>query len=104
MIEQSLRELLAAVRGGRQTVDAAVARLRSLPFEDLGFAKVDHHRSIRCGFPEVVYCAGKTVQQCAEIFERCARQGVNVLATRASAEVFDAIASRHAAAVYHEAA
>lgn len=104
MTEQTLRELLEAVRGGRQTVDEAVGRLRSLPFEDLGFAKVDHHRSIRCGFPEVVYCAGKTLQQAAEIFERCAAQGVNVLATRASAEVFEAIALRHAAAVYHEAA
>jgi NCAIR mutase (PurE)-related protein len=104
MTEQTLRELLEAVRGGRQTVEQAVTRLRSLPFEDLGFAKVDHHRSIRCGFPEVVYCAGKTVPQTAEIFERCANQGVNVLATRASAEVFDAIASHHAAAVYHEAA
>jgi len=104
MTEQTLRELLEAVRGGRQTVDQAVTRLRSLPFEDLGFAKVDHHRSIRCGFPEVVYCAGKSVQQAAEIFERCAAQGVNVLATRASAQAFEAIAARHAAAVYHEAA
>ncbi|MBI1826199.1 MAG: nickel pincer cofactor biosynthesis protein LarB [Planctomycetes bacterium] len=104
MTEQTLRELLEAVRGGRQTVEQAVGRLRSLPFEDLGFAKIDHHRSIRCGFPEAVYCAGKTLQQAAEIFERCATQGVNVLATRASAEVFEAIASRHAAAVYHEAA
>ncbi|MFH1110270.1 MAG: nickel pincer cofactor biosynthesis protein LarB [Planctomycetota bacterium] len=102
MTESSLRELLESVRTGRQTIDAAVARLRAMPFEDLGFAKVDHHRSIRCGFPEVIYCEGKSTSQVAEIFTACARSGVNVIATRADRPAFDAVAETHAAAIYHE--
>ena len=65
-MEERLRELLAAVRDGRVTLDEAVKRLRVLPFEDLGFAKIDHHRAIRRGFPEVIYCSGKTPEQVAE--------------------------------------
>lgn len=65
-----------------------------MPFEDLGFAKVDHHRAIRCGFPEVVYCEGKTDEQTAEIFARCASSGSNVLATRASEEAFLAVVKK----------
>jgi len=102
MTEQALRELLESVRTGRQSIDAAVARLRAMPFEDLGFAKVDHHRSIRCGFPEVIYCEGKSASQAAEIFAACARSGVNVIATRARREVYDAVAKTHPKAEYHE--
>lgn len=104
MTEQAIRELLESVREGRQSIDEAVARLRAMPFEDLGFAKVDHHRSIRCGFPEVVYCEGKSTSQVAEIFTACARSGVNVIATRAKREVFDAVARAHAKAEYNETA
>ena len=91
MTEDSLRALLQSVRSQEQSVDDAIARLRSMPFEDLGFAKVDHHRAIRCGFPEVIYCEGKTIDQVAEIFDCCARTGANLLATRASNEIRDAI-------------
>ena len=104
MTEQAIRDLLESVRGGRQSIDEAVARLRAMPFEDLGFAKVDHHRSIRCGFPEVIYCEGKSTAQVAEIFAACARSGVNVIATRAKREVFDAVAKTHPKAQYNEAA
>ena len=83
MNEAALRELLESLRSGACTLDDAVARLRSLPFEDLGFAKVDHHRALRCAFPEAIYCEGKTVEQVAPIFERCAANGGNVLATSA---------------------
>jgi pyridinium-3,5-biscarboxylic acid mononucleotide synthase len=94
----ALRELLEGVRGGAVAVEAAMERLRGLPFEDLGFAKVDHHRAIRCGFPEVIYCAGKTPPQVADIFASCARGGGNVLGTRASPEIAAAVAARtHAA-------
>ncbi len=104
MTESALRELLESLRTGRLTVDAALTRLRAMPFEDLGYAKVDHHRAIRCGFPEVIYCEGKSVEQAAGIFGKCAASEVNVLATRASKEVYEAIARRHPTAQYHESA
>jgi NCAIR mutase (PurE)-related protein len=104
MTEQSLRELLEGVRAGRQGIDEAVARLRAMPFEDLGFAKVDHHRAIRCGSPEVIYCTGKTTEQIVEIFHKRAEAGGNVLATRATQQVFQAVARMQPAAQYHELA
>ncbi len=104
MIEETLRELLGAVRGGERTVDDAVAALRGMPFEDLGFAKIDHHRAIRCGFPETILGEGKSPSQMSTIFDRCARTGSNVLATRASAEMFDAVACLQEKAEYHETA
>ncbi len=80
------------VKSGGISVDQAVERLRHLPFEDLGFACVDHHRQIRCGFPEVVYCPGKTTEQIIEIFSNLAEKGNNVLATRADKKVYEAMA------------
>ena len=80
------------VKAGGLTVDEAVEKLRHLPFEDLGFACVDHHRQIRRGFPEVIYCPGKTTEQVIKIFTNLAEKGNNVLATRAEEEVFDALA------------
>ena len=91
MNDKQLEKLLTQVKQGKVNIDEAISELRRLPFEDLGFAKVDHHRRIRCGFPEVIYCPGKTNEQIVEIFERLAATGHNVLATRAEAEVFDAI-------------
>ncbi|MCO6435816.1 MAG: nickel pincer cofactor biosynthesis protein LarB [Phycisphaerae bacterium] len=82
MTERSLRALLESVRLGDQSVDEALTRLRSLPFEDLGFAKVDHHRGLRCGFCEVIYAPGKTLEQIEGVFRRCADSGANVLVTR----------------------
>jgi pyridinium-3,5-biscarboxylic acid mononucleotide synthase len=72
-------------------VNDALARLRNMPFEDIGFAKVDHHRALRTGMPEVIFSAGKTPAQVAHIFARMAQHGGNVLATRASAEMFRAV-------------
>lgn len=99
-----MRQLLAEVRSGALDVEAAVARLRALPFEDLGFAKVDHHRAVRCGFPEVIYCAGKTAAQVGGIFTACAARGGNVLATRAAPEVAAAVQQAHPEAVYEPVA
>lgn len=79
------------VKNGKLTINEAVERLRHLPFEDLGFARIDHHRQIRRGFPEVIYCPGKTIEQIIEIFESLAAKGNNVLATRAESELFDAL-------------
>ncbi|MBM3216004.1 nickel pincer cofactor biosynthesis protein LarB [Candidatus Poribacteria bacterium] len=86
-----LRRLLDEVRAGERSVDDAFARLRDLPFEDLGFAKVDHHRSLRHGFPEVIYCPGKATEHIVEIARAIVARGENLLATRASSEVFDAV-------------
>ena len=83
MNESTLRALLESVQSGRTDVNEAVEQLRRLPFEDIGFATVDHHRSLRCGFPEVIFCPGKTAEQVVEIFARLATGGGSVLATRA---------------------
>jgi NCAIR mutase (PurE)-related protein len=88
MNTESLKSLLQSVRDGTVKVEDAVQRLRSLPFEDLGFARVDHHRTLRQGIPEVVFCQGKTPEQAARIFQKLAEQSENVLATRASEEHF----------------
>ena len=104
MTERTLRELLESVREGRRTVDEAVTSLRKMPFEDIGFAKIDHHRGVRCGFPEVIYSEGKTSEQVVAIFGRCAESGANVLATRASRDVFQRVAEKHSDAQYNPAA
>jgi NCAIR mutase (PurE)-related protein len=90
MTEQDVRRLLEAVRRGRLSVDRAVERLRTLPFEDLGFAKVDHHRALRQGFPEVVYARGKSPAEVAGIVRSMlARPGShNILVTRAEPAVY----------------
>ena len=79
------------VKTGEIDVETAVEKLRHLPYEDLGFAHIDHHRQIRRGFAEVIYCPGKTTEQIVQIFSSLAEKGNNVLATRAKQEVFDAI-------------
>ncbi len=83
--------LLNEVREGRTDVAEALERLRNLPFEDLGFAKLDHHRSLRTGMPEVIFAERKTPAQVAAIFARMAQAGGNVLATRASREIYEAV-------------
>ena len=88
MNSNAIRELFEQVRQGELAPDDAVARLRHLPFEDLDFAKVDHHRALRAGFPEVVLAEGKTAKQVAMIFSRLARHEASVLATRATKEQF----------------
>lgn len=104
MDEKALRKLLEDVQANRQTVEEALQGLRRLPFEDLGFAKVDHHRAIRCGFPEVVYCEGKQTDQVVAIIERRLAGGGNVLATRAAPEVARAVRRKFRKAVYNELA
>jgi pyridinium-3,5-biscarboxylic acid mononucleotide synthase len=86
-----LKTLLAAVARGETPINAALERLRALPFEDVGFATVDHHRQLRCGHPEVIFCPGKTVAQVTEIARRLAANGGRVLATRATAEQLAAL-------------
>jgi NCAIR mutase (PurE)-related protein len=104
MNEQTLRELLDLVASGGATVDEAIQRLRALPFEDLGFAKVDHHRAIRCGFPEVVYAEGKTIDQAIAILDKRVQSGGNVLATRVTPEMADAVGKHFSNAEYNAVA
>jgi NCAIR mutase (PurE)-related protein len=102
MDEPALRQLLADVAAGTCPPDEAVYRLRRLPFVDLGFARVDHHRTLRQGLPEAVYGPGKTVAQCARIVtELLSEPGGPVLLTRASAEQAD-VAERAALSAGHE--
>jgi NCAIR mutase (PurE)-related protein len=101
---ESIRKLFHDVRSGKLTPDDAVDRLRHLPFEDLGFAKVDHHRTLRAGMPEVIFGEGKTPAQVAQIFTRLAKHGGNVLATRANEKQFAAVKKKIRKAEYRELA
>jgi hypothetical protein len=102
MTEQQLARLLRQVRAGRLSVAEAVERLRSLPFEDLGFAKVDHHREIRTGFPEVIYGAGKTTAQVIEIAKRIVERHHVALATRCTPEMAEAVRKAFPQVQWHE--
>jgi pyridinium-3,5-biscarboxylic acid mononucleotide synthase len=103
MDRAQIESLLNEVREGRTEVNEALARLRDMPFEDIGFAKVDHHRALRTGMPEVIFSAGKTPAQVAQIFARMAQHGGNVLATRASAEMFRAVRELESFGAQHRA-
>ena len=83
MDQDQLRGLLEQVRAGAVDVDAAIERMRHLPFEDLGFAKIDHHRALRHGIPEVVFGKGKTADQISAIVASLLDTAQNVLVTRA---------------------
>lgn len=104
MNSESLKKLLDDVKNGGVSVESAMTELKKLPFEDLGFAKVDHHRNIRNGYPEVIYCQGKTVGQIKAIVQRLMERENNIMATRAGREVYEAIREITDDAVYYELA
>lgn len=104
MNQAQLRTLLHEVRTGARSLDDALAVLRTLPTENIGFARIDHHRALRKGFPEVVFCEGKTVSQVIEIVTRLAAQNPRVMATRANAELFDAVRTALPHARYFDSA
>ena len=99
-----IEKLLKEVREGHTNVDEALDRLRDLPFEDMGFAKLDHHRHLRTGMPEVIFASVKTTPQVKEIFAHMAKAGGNVLATRVTQEMVAAIQAIEPRAEYHETA
>ncbi len=99
-----LTKLLTDLQAGRIAVDEALRRLRALPYDDLGFARIDTHRDLRTGFPEVVFCKGKTTLQVVKIVERLAQRTEPVLATKANLEVFTALKEQDPNAVYHQTA
>jgi len=104
MDPRDLKELLEKVQQGALTPDEAAARLATLPYEDLGFAKVDHHRALRRGFPEAVFGAGKTPEQILAIVDKITARGQRVLVTRTTAEVHARVAAVQPKARFHEAA
>ncbi len=99
-----LRELLENVREGETDIEDALARLRGFPYEDLGFARLDSHRTLRKGFPEVIFCPGKTTGQIVQIVERIRAREGRVMAARAEPAVADAVQQAFPDAVYHPAA
>ncbi len=101
MNSDQLKALLEGVKDGTVEIERAFKEIKALPYEDLGFAKIDHHRNIRNGYPEVVYCEGKTSRQIVEIIRRLMVKDNNILATRASQENFDAVSEVIAEAEYH---
>src|SRR5256885_3014765 len=104
MDSERLRALLDAVAGGRMTAEDAMARLRDLPYADLGFAKVDLHRALRAGGAEAIFCPGKTPAQVVAILQRLVVDHVNVLATRADDAVVAAVAAAGLPHVWHPVA
>lgn len=104
MNRSRLQSVLKQIRAGEISVPQAMARLRALTFDDLGFARVDHHRAERCGFPEVIFCPGKMPQDAAKIAQSIMKSGGNLLATRATPEHYEAILGRFPDAVYHDKA
>jgi pyridinium-3,5-biscarboxylic acid mononucleotide synthase len=98
---ETIRRLLEDVSAGRVTADAAAVRLRHLPYEDLGFAKVDLHRALRGGAAEAVFCPGKTVEHVVAILRRLVADHPNVVATRADGPVAEAVAAAGLPHVYH---
>ncbi len=103
MNAERIRELLDEVRSGATGVEQALEALKRLPYDDLGFAKIDTHRDLRTGFPEVIFCQGKTVEQVKAIVERLPADGF-LMATRADAPMYEAMRAVRDDAVYHEAA
>lgn len=104
MDKGNIRELLSKVQMGTVSVDEALSALKGLPFEDLGFAKIDHHRSLRTGFPEVVFCQGKQPEQVATIIEKLIPACGAILATRADEVVYKHVRSISPEAKFHELA
>jgi len=104
MTTETILEMLQRVRDGGLRPEEAMERLANLPYEDAGFAKIDHHRRLRTGLPEVIYAAGKTPEQVGEIFFRMAAMGGDVLATRADEAAFAAVKAQVPEAQYYPVA
>ncbi len=104
MDNQHLKALLQQVQGGQLDLNAALEQLKTLPFENLGYARIDNHRCVRTGVAEVIYCEGKTVDQTQGIVQRLARHHDNILATRASREIYEGIREVTDDCVYHSMA
>jgi hypothetical protein len=102
MYKKQLKEILKKVKNQEIDVDEAAESLKDLPYKDLGFARVDHHRSIRNGYPEVIYCEGKSLDEIEGIVKEMLRNESNILASRANQEIYQRIKKIAPEAEYHE--
>jgi NCAIR mutase (PurE)-related protein len=102
--KERIRKVLEDIRDGKMDVGDALDLLKSLPYDDLGYAKIDTHRDLRTGYPEVIFCQGKTLEQIRGIVERHPKEDRFLMATRASREVFETIQGVRPDAVYHDLA
>jgi len=91
MNAEELKKILQDVQGKKLKIDDALKMLEDFPYSDLGFAKIDHHREIRTGYPEIVYCEGKTTDHVKKICEHMYKKGGNIIATRANQTMFNAL-------------
>lgn len=101
MTAGELEKLLNEVKSGEKSIEEALEKLKYFPYTDLGFARLDHHREVRTGYPEIVYCAGKTVEQVKEIFRVLAERENNSFGTKASPEMYEAVKTIVPEAVYY---
>lgn len=104
MKKDELKHLLDKVKSGQLDVETALSQLEDLPFKDLGFAKIDNHRELRTGYPEIVFCSGKTVEQVRDIVAFLDTKNTSVLATRASEEMYKEVLTLCPSAEYHSLA
>jgi NCAIR mutase (PurE)-related protein len=104
MNREKLENILRQVKEGKRDISQAMEELCQLPYADLDFARIDHHRELRTGYPEVVYCAGKTSEQVRAIFAAMDKEGSNIIATRADKSLFEAIQPAFPRAVYYDPA
>ncbi len=100
MTGKELEKLLKDIRTGVISIEEALEKLRTFPYTDLGYASIDHHREIRTGYPEIIYCAGKTIEQVTGIFRVMAEKENNVIGTRATIEIYNAVRNIIPQAVY----
>jgi pyridinium-3,5-biscarboxylic acid mononucleotide synthase len=104
MTVNDLEKLLNEVKEGRKSVDEALSELKYFPYTDLGFARIDHQREVRTGYPEIVYCAGKTIEQVIEIFRVMIDRENNIIGTRADSSMYEAVRTVIPEAVYYPVA
>jgi pyridinium-3,5-biscarboxylic acid mononucleotide synthase len=101
MNAKEVEKLLTEVKNGDTSIEKALEVLKNFPYTDLGFARIDHHREMRTGYPEIIYCAGKSVEQVREIFRVMSEKENNVIGTRANQEMYESVKSISSKAVFY---
>ena len=104
MTNSEIEDLLKEVKNGHKSIEEALEILKNFPYTDLGFAKIDHHREMRTGYPEIIYCAGKSVNHVKEIFRAMSPRENNIFGTRANLEMYEAVKNILTDAVYYSEA
>ncbi|MQY79032.1 MAG: nickel pincer cofactor biosynthesis protein LarB [Bacteroidetes bacterium] len=104
MNSKDIKKLLENVKDGKIEINDAINHLKDLPFKDLGFAKIDFHRELRTGYPEIIFCSGKTVEQVQKIIEFMLTKDTNIIATRATSDMYNAVKDLHPDFQYHKVA